>query len=283
MAASASGGATSTPVRASSAARSRGAGGASRGSAPRQSSRSARGVGCRAMPGTDAVTAAADQWIGAAAALGAAILAVAVLRYLLNRRARRLAEAVLRGELSPEVDTRLRVATRLVYALILAFGVAVALSKFDAGQDLGRTLLASGAIAAAIVGFAARQTLANFIAGLMLAVTQPLRVGDHVSFEEQDGVGEDTPLSYTRLRTGAGQRLVIPNERLAAGILRNDSIIDARVAVTVDVWIGPAADAGRAVAALREATGHDVTVAEATPDGVRLTVSAEAASPADRG
>jgi small-conductance mechanosensitive channel len=234
------------------------------------------------MPVADAVMSTADKWRGAAVALGTAILAVAVLRFLLNRRARRLAQTVLRGELTPEADTRLRVVMRLLYALILLFGIGVALSKFDVVRDLGRTLLASGAIAAAVVGFAARQTLANVIAGIMLAVTQPLRVGDHVAFEAEDGVVEDITLSYTRLRTAAGQRIVIPNERLAAGILRNDSIVDAPVAVGVDVWIAPGADVARAVAAVREVAGHDVAVAEATADGVRLTVSGPDASPPDR-
>ncbi len=221
--------------------------------------------------------------MAAGIALGAAILVVTALRVLLRRRTRTLASAVLRGELTPEADTRLRLAERFVEALVLAIGISAALSNFDAVRDIGRTLLASGAIAAAVIGFAARQTLANVVAGLMLAITQPLRIGDHVSFEDRDGVVEDITLSYTRLRTAAGQRIVIPNERLAAGILRNDSIIDAPVAVSVDVWVAPGADAPRAVSVLEEATGHDVTVAEATPEGVRLTVSAEAASPPDRG
>ncbi len=236
------------------------------------------------MPDGDGVTGpSTEQWIFAGVSLAVAILVVTVLRLLLRRRARRLAAAVLRGELSPEADTRLRVAERFVEAIVLTIGIAAALSIFDSVRDIGRTLLASGAIAAAVVGFAARQTLANVIAGLMLAVTQPLRIGDHVAFEDREGVVEDITLSYTRLRTPAGQRIVIPNERLAAGVLRNDSIVDAPVAVSVDVWIAPAADAARAVGALEQATGHDVTVAEATPEGVRLTVSAEAASPPDRG
>jgi small-conductance mechanosensitive channel len=52
-------------------------------------------------------------------------------------------------------------------------------------------VLASSAIAAAIVGFAARQTIANAIAGVILAITQPLRIGDHVTFEGESGVVED--------------------------------------------------------------------------------------------
>src|SRR4051794_23121586 len=283
MAASASAGATSTPVRARSAARSLGAGGSRRTRVPRQSSSSARGVACPAMVAAHAVTGAAgSQWVGAAVALLVAILVVTVLRYVLHRRARRLAEAVIRGELTPEVDTRLRLLERLLYAVVLAIGVAVALSKFEVVRDLGRALLASGAIAAAIIGFAARQTLANVIAGLMLAVTQPLRLGDHVAFEDFSGVVEDVTLSHTTLRTGSGERIVGPNEKLAAGVLRNDSLVDAAVGVEVSVWVAPDADASRALAVLREATGNDAAVAEATPDGVRLTVAGEAVAPPDR-
>jgi len=235
------------------------------------------------MLGGHALTAVAtSRWVGAAVALGTAIVVVWVLRVLFARRARRLAAAVLRGDLTPEVDTRLRLLERLVYALVLVIGIAAALSQFDEVRDLGRTLLASGAIAAAVIGFAARQTLANVIAGIMIAVTQPLRIGDHVTFEEATGVVEDVTLSYTRLRTPAGQRVVIPNEKLAAGVLRNDTLGEETVALDVSVWIAPDADAGRAARVLEEATGAAVAVAEATPDGIRLGVSGEPVTPPDR-
>src|SRR4051812_20347774 len=205
MAAAACRAPTRTPARACKDACSLGPGGSSRTSVPRQSNSSARGVAWPAMTGLHGVTAAStDQWVGAAVALGGAILVVYVLRFIVGRRARRIAEAVLRGELTPQVDTRLRLMWRLLYAVVLAVGIAVALSNFQAVRDLGRTLLASGAIAAAVIGFAARQTLANVVAGLMLAVTQPLRVGDYVGFEEHYGVVEDVTLSHTTLRTSAG-------------------------------------------------------------------------------
>ena len=144
----------------------------------------------------------------------------------------------MRGELSPETDTRLRFIRRLVYAVIILIGVAVALAQFDGINRLAASLLASGAIAAAILGFAARQTLANFVAGIMLAVTQPLRVGDWVFVEDQYGVVEDIRLNYTFLRTLGGQQIVIPNEKLASGILRNDTLGDGRrSALDVHLWL----------------------------------------------
>jgi small-conductance mechanosensitive channel len=197
-------------------------------------------------------------WVGAAVALGVAVAVVTALRFVFARR---------HVDLPPEAETRLRLVERLVYAVVLVVGIAIALSKFDAVRSVSRALLTSSAIAAAVVGFAARQTLANVVAGLMLAVTQPLRLGDRIVFEEITGIVEDVTLSYTFLRSLAGERIAIPNEKLAAGILRNDTLGASSLAVEADVWIAPGADVERAVALLGEAD-----VAEATPEGIRLVV-----------
>jgi small-conductance mechanosensitive channel len=143
-------------------------------------------------------------------------------------------------------------------------------------------VLASGAIAAAVVGFAARQTLANVIAGMMLAVSQPLRVGDWVTFEEAYGQVEDVRLNYTVLRTPGGQRVVIPNEKLATGVLRNDTLNSDSIGIDVAVWLPPDADAERALEALRGETDTDVSVAEQLPWGTRLAVGGPPVAPADR-
>jgi small-conductance mechanosensitive channel len=221
-------------------------------------------------------------WVGALATLlGAAILAAVVDR-VISRRGMKLAEAVARGELTPEAITRLRFVRRLLSAAILVIGIAVALSYFEGLSGLASSLLDSGAIAAAVVGFAARQTLANFIAGIMIALTQPLRVGDWVTIEDAYGVVEDIRLNATVLRTPADQRVVIPNERLAAGILRNDTLKSGSIRLDVAIWLPAYADAARAVALLGELTGGDVSVAESTADGVRLSVGGESVAPPER-
>jgi small-conductance mechanosensitive channel len=229
------------------------------------------------MPLADAAT---NQWVGAGVALAIAFGVVWLLRLLFSRRARALAESVMRGELTPETDTRLRLLERLVYAGVLAVGVAAALSKFDTVRSVGQALLTSGAIAAAVIGFAARQTLANLVAGVMIAITQPLRIGDWVQFEERYGIVEDITLSYTIVRTGASQRYVIPNERLAAGILRNDSLVDGIVSVEATIWVPAHADTRRALEVLEELGSP--FIAESAAEGVRLTVAGEAVAPAEK-
>jgi small-conductance mechanosensitive channel len=184
--------------------------------------------------------------------------------------------------MSRETATRLRFVRRLIYAVILLIGVAIALAQFRGVDKIAASLLASGVVAAAIIGFAARQTLANFVAGVMLAITQPLRVGDWVKFEDHYGVVVDVRLNYTFLRTAGETRLVIPNEKLAAGILQNDTLVNDVVGFEVAVWIPPGADSARAVEILHDESGGDVTVAELVPWGVRLAVSGEPAAPPDR-
>jgi small conductance mechanosensitive channel len=219
-------------------------------------------------------------------AIGTLLLGAAIVFFIdrfLVRRAGRLAVAVTGGEgLSRDTTTRLRFARRAIEAVIVVIVIAVALQQFDSLDRVGRTILASSAITAAVVGFAARQTLANAIAGILLAVVQPIRIGDLVTFEGETGTVEDVGLTYTWLRTGADARLLVPNERLAGGIIRNDSIRSATVAIEVSVWLGPDADEGRALEALRALDGVRARIAESTHEGVRLLVMADPGPPSER-
>jgi small-conductance mechanosensitive channel len=217
-----------------------------------------------------AFEATAEDWAVAAVVLALALLTVFAVDRWLRRR-----------EFSRETDTRLRFVRRLAYAAILLIGLALALSQFEGVNRIAASVLASGVVAAAIIGFAARQTLANVVAGVMLAITQPIRVGDWVRFEDHHGVVEDVRLNYTILRTG-DQRVVIPNEKLASGVLVNETLAVDTMGLEVAVWIPAGADAARAVAMLREVAGADVTVAEAVPWGVRLAVGSEPVAPGDR-
>ena len=221
-----------------------------------------------------------DWGVVIGALVGALLLAFVVDRAF-SRRTARLAEAVAHGRVSRETATRLRFVRRVIYSVILLAGVAIALSQFRGVDQVAASLLASGVVAAAIIGFAARQTLANTVAGVMLAITQPLRVGDWVTFEGHYGVVEDVRLNYTFLRTAGEKRLIIPNERLASGILENETLHVDAVGLDVTVWIPPGADVARALELLREESGTDASLAEAVPSGVRLAVAGDPVPPAE--
>ena len=115
----------------------------------------------------------------------------------------------------------------------------------------------------------ARQTLANAIAGILLAITQPIRIGDLVTFEEETGEVEDMKLTYTYIRLGDGRRLIVPNERLAQTSMVNYTIVERRVEVEVSVGL-PVDDIDSAHGAdAVEDSGHLGDVAAVEKDGVR--------------
>ena len=238
------------------------------------------------MPDAHFYTAAAstDAWIDAGIALLIAIVIARIVDYLIAKRGETVSELVTRGELTPATRTRLRLVRRLVSAVILLIGAAVAASNFPELENAARAILASSAVLGLVVGFAARQTLANAIAGILLAITQPIRIGDLVTFEEETGEVEDMKLTSTYIRLGDGRRLIVPNERLAQSSVVNHTIAERRVQVEVSVWLHPDADLDKAMELIAdEEAGISVTVAETDKEGVRLSATTWASSPSERG
>jgi small-conductance mechanosensitive channel len=237
------------------------------------------------MPRVEFYTAVDTKvWIEAGAYVLVAIAVAELVDRALSRRGRRLSMAVAGGELSPVATTRLRLVRRLVFALIVLIGIMLALSKFPSVNRLATGILASSAVIGIVVGFAARQTLANAIAGILLAITQPIRIGDLVTFEEETGEVEDVRLTYTYIRLDDGRRLIVPNERLAQSSIQNHTILDPRVQVEASVWLPPNADLDQAIALITDEDEEiTATVAEVDKEGVRLSATTWAAAPAERG
>jgi small-conductance mechanosensitive channel len=237
------------------------------------------------MPGAQFYTAVStSDWIVAGASVVVAFVLAEVVDRILSSRGKRLTTAVAGGELSPVATTRLRLLRRLIFALIILIGIAVALSQFDSVRGIATGILASSAVLGLVIGFAARQTLANGIAGILLAITQPIRIGDLVTFEGETGEVEDMKLSYTYIRLDHGPRLVIPNERLAASSVQNHTVVDPRLQVEVSVWLPPHADLDRALELIAdEGREIDAAVAEIDKEGVRLSATTWTTSPGERG
>ena len=229
-------------------------------------------------------TAASNDWIFAGVAVAVAFVIAQLVDRAIAKRGTRVGEVVTRGELSPAAQTRLRLVRRLISVLIVLTGVAIAAARFPEARSLATGILASTAVLGLVLGFAARQTLANGIAGILLAITQPIRIGDLVTFEEETGVVEDVKLTYTYIRLDDGRRLIVPNERLAQSSVLNHTIRDPRVQVEVSVWMPLDADLDKAMELVRdEDAGIDVTVAEVDKEGVRLSATTWAPSPSERG
>jgi small-conductance mechanosensitive channel len=240
------------------------------------------------MPGAEFYTAASfiDEHRNEITAIATLVLAFGfaeVVDQLIARRGRRMGEVMGRGELSPVADTRLRLVRRLIFATILVVGIGLALAQFPSVKRVATGILASSAVLGLVVGFAARQTLANAIAGILLAITQPIRIGDLVTFEEETGEVEDIRLTYTYIRLDDGRRLIVPNERLASSSIANHTVVDPRIQVEVSVWLPPGADLERALELVTGDDGVDAGVAEVDREGVRLSATTWAETARERG
>ena len=108
--------------------------------------------------------------------------------------------------------TRVRLLRRVAVAVIMFVALMIVLLTDSRTADAAKAVLASSAVLGLVLGFAAKSTLANFVAGVMIAINQPIRLGDQVSVDSAEGIVEDIGLSYTRLRTTDNRRILIPNE-----------------------------------------------------------------------
>jgi small-conductance mechanosensitive channel len=132
------------------------------------------------------------------------------------------------SQVSRSTKTRLRFLRRLVFVVVLLILAMIALSQFTELKRLAAGVLASTAVLGLIVGFAAQHTIGNLVAGVQIAVSQPFRIGDRVSFEENEGRVTDITLSYTYIDPGDGSHFVIPNQLLVEGVVHNHSTEDTQ-------------------------------------------------------
>ena len=197
------------------------------------------------------------------------LITVAVAR-LIDRR-------IARRELAPEAITRYRILRRTITATIIFVGLLSALLVIPQVRAVAGGLLASSAVIGIVVGFASQRTLGNFVAGLLIAFTQPVRLGDDVVIEGTEGVVEEIGLIFTFVRTENDDRLVIPNEKLASDTIRNATIRSREKVAEISVQVPLGRDVGAVVDRLRGlADGADVFVSDLA-DNATIVVRARAA------
>ena len=183
------------------------------------------------------------------------LITIVVARWIDRRIAKR--------QLTPETITRYRVLRRSITSLIIFVGLLSALLVIPQVRSVAGGLLASSAVIGIIVGFASQRTLGNFVAGLLIAFTQPVRLGDVVIIEATEGVVEEIGLIYTFVRTENGDQLVIPNEKLASDTIRNATIRSREKVAEITVQVPLTQDVGAVVDRLQGLTDEaDVFVSD---------------------
>jgi small-conductance mechanosensitive channel len=175
----------------------------------------------------------------------AVIAGAAILAKLVDMR-------MARRELPPQAATRYRVLRRSLMGLIIFVGVLSALLVIPQVRAIAGGLLASTAVLGLVIGFAAQRTLSNFVAGVMIGLSQPIRLGDRIAISEGDGVVEDIGLVYTRIRQDDRTRLIVPNDRLASDTIKNSTIVSRERLAEITVPVPRDKDLQAVVELLRD-------------------------------
>lgn len=109
-----------------------------------------------------------------------------------------------------KVRTQLTVLRRLAIAVVVVLGLAAALMTFPSFADVGKTLFASAGVLSVVAGLAAQTSLGSVFAGLQIAFTDAIRVGDVVVLEKEWGRIEEITLTYVVVQVWDERRLVLP-------------------------------------------------------------------------
>jgi len=133
--------------------------------------------------------------------------------------------------------TQTRVLSRIAMALIFMIGAAAILMTFPGAREIGASLLASAGLVGLVAGFAARPVLGNLLAGVQIALTQPIRLDDVVIVENEWGRIEEITGSYVVVRLWDERRLVVPLEYFISKPFQNWTRTTSRIIGSVFVWV----------------------------------------------
>src|SRR5947209_6118442 len=197
------------------------------------------------------------RWAMALAIAVAGTVVLVVVNWLIRRAERRLLPHVATSE---SIDAaRLQTTATFARRFLIAFlGMLIAwqaLSVFPATGAIADTLLASSAVIALIIGFAVTAPLSNVGAGVLLCLSQPLRIGDRATIDGQAGRVERMTLIYTVLRNDQDLAVYIPNARVAQAIIVNRTIAETGVRADVRLPMRLGGDVATAREAICKAVG----------------------------
>ena len=132
---------------------------------------------------------------------------------------------------------------RRVFVFVMVLGsIWIGLSDFANIEGFGKTLLTSAGIAGVVIGIAAQPILGNIIAGVQVAVTQPVRIGDSVIMDGNFSTVEDLRYTYAVLKTWDERRLIVPMRELITEMVENWSHTEVHQTCPVFLYIDYGAD-----------------------------------------
>jgi small-conductance mechanosensitive channel len=173
------------------------------------------------------------------------ILLIALFTWLATSAVRGLAEGVIKLHPSDVADnlqarrilTQTRVLSRTAIGVLLVAGLSFILMTFPGVRQLGASLLASAGVAGLVIGLAAKPVFSNLIAGLQIALSQPIRIDDVLVVTGEWGRVEEITGSYVVLRLWDERRLIVPLQWFIENPFQNWTRQSADILGTVMLWV----------------------------------------------
>ena len=188
--------------------------------------------------------------------------------------------------------TRIAILSRSGAFVIVFITVALMLVSIPGVRNVGVTLITSAGLVALAVGAAAQPALKSLIAGIQMAITEPIRIDDHVVIEGESGRVEDIRMTYVVIRTGDERRLIVPTSRFLDSSFQNWTRVGSGITGSVVLVVKP----GTAIAPIRSAYEEKLArraewdgrsgalqVTASKVDMIELTLVMSAADPAALG
>lgn len=168
----------------------------------------------RGNEAVDLISPAADRTIAQIVAvlliLAVTGIASALVGALINAFLERYDTSVADNRRARSVHTQWRVIGRILFVLVWIVGIASALMTFESIRQFGLSILASAGLGALVLGLAAQRSIGNFLAGIQIALTQPIRLDDVVIIEGEWGRVEEILTTYVVVKIWDDRRLIVP-------------------------------------------------------------------------
>jgi small-conductance mechanosensitive channel len=189
---------------------------------------------------------ASDNLSNIASARHAGALAlIAALTWLGLRCVRAIAHTIIENNpvdapdnlQARRIQTQTKVLARSVMALIVLIGSGAAFSTLPVLRQIGTSLLASAGVAGLVVGFAAKPVLGNLLAGMQIALTQPIRLEDVVIVQNEWGQVEEITGTYVVVRIWDQRRMIVPLQWFIENPFQNWTRNNSEILGTVSIWV----------------------------------------------
>ncbi|MEO8296691.1 MAG: mechanosensitive ion channel family protein [Burkholderiales bacterium] len=200
-----------------------------------------------------------ERWLGIAAILVVTVLVIRLIQAFGDVIQARYPVDGIDNLRARSVRTQTRVLLRTAMFLVGLLGVASVLMSFPSVRQLGTSLLASAGVAGIAAGVPARPVLGNLIAGMQIALTQPIRLDDVLIVENEWGRVEEITATYVVLRIWDDRRLVVPLQYFIEQPFQNWTRRTADLIGSVFFWV----DYGMPIAPLRDELKR---ICEAAPE-----------------